>query len=92
MIDCEVKGVTTRGGKTTTQDAQNDDTAFKQNPNATDSLSSKIEEGKRRGSAEEILRKPEAAPYKSAFHRSPSPNAKDVIADLRAHGSRCAGF
>ncbi|GJX54200.1 hypothetical protein Tco_0282569 [Tanacetum coccineum] len=26
MIDCEVKGVTTRGGKTTTQDAQNDDT------------------------------------------------------------------
>ncbi|GKD63681.1 putative nucleotidyltransferase, ribonuclease H, partial [Tanacetum coccineum] len=26
MIDCEVKGVTTRGGKTTTQDAKNDDT------------------------------------------------------------------
>nr|GEX09450.1 hypothetical protein [Tanacetum cinerariifolium] len=26
MIDCEVKGVTTRGGKTTTQDAQNNDT------------------------------------------------------------------
>ncbi|GJV50617.1 reverse transcriptase domain-containing protein [Tanacetum coccineum] len=26
MIDCEVKGVTTRGEKTTTQDAQNDDT------------------------------------------------------------------
>ncbi|GJW09205.1 DNA-directed DNA polymerase [Tanacetum coccineum] len=26
-IDCEVKGVTTRGGKTTTQDAQNDDTS-----------------------------------------------------------------
>ncbi|GKE62012.1 hypothetical protein Tco_1512379, partial [Tanacetum coccineum] len=26
MIDCEVKGVTTRGGKTTTQDAQNTDT------------------------------------------------------------------
>ncbi|GJY48058.1 reverse transcriptase domain-containing protein [Tanacetum coccineum] len=25
-IDCEVKGVTTRGGKTTTQDAQNNDT------------------------------------------------------------------
>ncbi|GJQ93208.1 DNA-directed DNA polymerase [Tanacetum coccineum] len=25
MIDCEVKGVTTRGGKTTTQDAQNND-------------------------------------------------------------------
>ncbi|GJW05178.1 reverse transcriptase domain-containing protein [Tanacetum coccineum] len=25
-IDCKVKGVTTRGGKTTTQDAQNDDT------------------------------------------------------------------
>nr|GEX31570.1 hypothetical protein [Tanacetum cinerariifolium] len=26
MIDCEVKGVTTIGGKTTTQDAQNNDT------------------------------------------------------------------
>ncbi|GKE03995.1 hypothetical protein Tco_1396013 [Tanacetum coccineum] len=26
IIDCEVKGVTTRGGKTTTQDAQNNDT------------------------------------------------------------------
>ncbi|GJT14450.1 hypothetical protein Tco_0861492 [Tanacetum coccineum] len=26
MIDCEVKGVTTRGGKTTTQDAQDNDT------------------------------------------------------------------
>ncbi|GJS86312.1 DNA-directed DNA polymerase [Tanacetum coccineum] len=26
-IDCEVKGVTTRGGKTMTQDAQNDDTS-----------------------------------------------------------------
>ncbi|GKB44869.1 DNA-directed DNA polymerase [Tanacetum coccineum] len=26
MIDCEVKGVTTRGGKTTTQDARNNDT------------------------------------------------------------------
>ncbi|GJZ06953.1 hypothetical protein Tco_0540746 [Tanacetum coccineum] len=25
MIDCEIKGVTTRGGKTTTQDAQNND-------------------------------------------------------------------
>ncbi|GKD53080.1 hypothetical protein Tco_1286467, partial [Tanacetum coccineum] len=28
MIDCEVKGVTTRGGKTTTQDAQNNDTSI----------------------------------------------------------------
>ncbi|GJU61939.1 hypothetical protein Tco_1243774 [Tanacetum coccineum] len=26
IIDCEVKGVTTRGGKTMTQDAQNNDT------------------------------------------------------------------
>ncbi|GJT93903.1 hypothetical protein Tco_1082748 [Tanacetum coccineum] len=26
MIDCEAKGVTTRGGKTTTQDAENNDT------------------------------------------------------------------
>ncbi|GKD51225.1 hypothetical protein Tco_1280201, partial [Tanacetum coccineum] len=27
MINCEVKGVTTRGGKTMTQDAQNNDTS-----------------------------------------------------------------
>ncbi|GKC16099.1 DNA-directed DNA polymerase [Tanacetum coccineum] len=34
MIDCEVKGVTTRGGKTTTQDAQNNDTNKANEPNA----------------------------------------------------------
>ncbi|GJT09324.1 retrovirus-related pol polyprotein from transposon TNT 1-94 [Tanacetum coccineum] len=30
----------------------------------------------RRGSAEEVLKKPEAAPHKSAFHQGPSPKAK----------------
>ncbi|GJV68441.1 hypothetical protein Tco_1483950 [Tanacetum coccineum] len=38
----------------------------------------KIEEGKRRSSPKEVLRKPEAAPHKSAFHRGPSSNAKIV--------------
>ncbi|GJU57781.1 DNA-directed DNA polymerase [Tanacetum coccineum] len=41
-IDCKVKGVTTRGGKTTTKDAQNNDTKFKTNePDAQ--LSNKIQ-------------------------------------------------
>ncbi|GJX54144.1 hypothetical protein Tco_0282513 [Tanacetum coccineum] len=110
-IDCEVKGVTTRGGKTTTQDAQNNDTSVHaEEPQAVNHdepiesnevltndqpqktskpvaqpsnkiqtppiPSSKIKEGKRRGSAEEVLRKPEAAPHNFAFHRGPSPNAK----------------
>ncbi|GKD43827.1 hypothetical protein Tco_1268472 [Tanacetum coccineum] len=110
-IDYEVKGVNTRGGKTTTQDAQNDDTNVhteelqevnhdelvesnevltNDQPQITSEPvaqpSNKIQtqpipfprrlRRKRRGSAEEILRKPEAAPHKSAFYRGPSPNAK----------------
>ncbi|GJT58277.1 reverse transcriptase domain-containing protein [Tanacetum coccineum] len=83
MIDCEVKGVTTRGGKTTTQDAHNNDdsvhteethTINQDKPVESDEVL--IKEGKRRGLAEEVLRKPEAAPHKSAFHRGPNPNAK----------------
>ncbi|GKB61207.1 DNA-directed DNA polymerase [Tanacetum coccineum] len=121
MIDCEVKGVTTRGGKTTTQDAQNNDTSVHaeepqavnhdepiesnevltndqpqktSEPVAQPSIkiqtppipSSKIKEGKSRGSAEELLRKPEAAPHNYAFHRGPNPNAK-ILSKQKDPGS-----
>ncbi|GJU81641.1 reverse transcriptase domain-containing protein [Tanacetum coccineum] len=48
-IDCEVKGVTTRGGKTTTQDAQNDDTNIH-----TEELQ-EIEEGKEEAQQKKFL-------------------------------------
>ncbi|GKA40799.1 reverse transcriptase domain-containing protein [Tanacetum coccineum] len=38
-----------------------------------------IKEGKRRSSAEEVFRKPKAAPHKSTFHRGPSPNDKITL-------------
>ncbi|GJV64403.1 reverse transcriptase domain-containing protein [Tanacetum coccineum] len=82
MIDCEVKGVTTRGGKTTTQDAQNNDDSVHTEEPHTINQDKPVESvevltndqpqkaRKRRGSAEEVLRKPEAALHKSAFHRA----------------------
>ncbi|GKC23436.1 hypothetical protein Tco_1025586, partial [Tanacetum coccineum] len=70
IIDGEVKGVTTRGGKSMTQDAQNNDTSVHtEEPQAVNHIKP-IKEGKRRGSTEEVLRKPEATLHKSAFHRA----------------------
>ncbi|GJY85077.1 DNA-directed DNA polymerase [Tanacetum coccineum] len=43
---------------------------------ATGSLSPKIKKRKRRGSAEKVLRIPEATPHQFAFHRSTSSNAE----------------
>nr|GEX73112.1 transposon Ty3-I Gag-Pol polyprotein [Tanacetum cinerariifolium] len=84
-IDCKVKGVTTKGGKTTTQDAQNNDTnVHTEEPQVVihDKPVGSNEEGKRRGSAEEVPRKPEAAPHKLSFDQGPSPNTNFVILDM----------
>ncbi|GJU15723.1 hypothetical protein Tco_1143689 [Tanacetum coccineum] len=55
------KGVTARGGKTTTQDAQNNDTSVHtEEPHAVNH-DEPVE-------SEEVLRKPEAAPHKSTFN------------------------
>ncbi|GKD55195.1 hypothetical protein Tco_1288582 [Tanacetum coccineum] len=77
MIDYEVKGVTTKGLKTMTQDAQNNDTNIRtEEPLTDDQLNQRNPPRKRRSSAEEVFRKPKAVPHKSAFHRGPGPMPK----------------
>ncbi|GJU19473.1 hypothetical protein Tco_1152815 [Tanacetum coccineum] len=70
MTNFEIKGVTTRGRKSTTHDVQNNST----NIHAEEPLM--VEKRKRRSSAKKVLRKPEATPHQFAFHRSPSSNAE----------------
>ncbi|GJS64136.1 DNA-directed DNA polymerase [Tanacetum coccineum] len=68
MIDCDVKGVTTRGGKTTTQDVHDNDTnVLPKEPVVVElkkpvGSNEKIEKRKRRGSTEEVFGKLEATP------------------------------
>ncbi|GJS59297.1 DNA-directed DNA polymerase [Tanacetum coccineum] len=112
MIDCNVKRVTTRGGKTTTQDdhdnntnvlpkellvvdlekpVRSNDVLTNDQPQMTSEpvvhpsnevqtppvpFPRRLRKEKRRGSTEEVFRKPEATPHQFAFHRSISSNAK----------------
>ncbi|GJY89778.1 hypothetical protein Tco_0504974 [Tanacetum coccineum] len=75
ISECKVKGVTTRGGKTTTQGILNDNTNIHDKelsnfihdkPDAPKEVL--IEKRKERISAKKVLRKSEATPYQFAIH------------------------
>ncbi|GKB37792.1 reverse transcriptase domain-containing protein [Tanacetum coccineum] len=78
LSECEVKGVTTKGGKTTTETIPDTNVIIKEPP---------VKERKRRSPTKKVLGESKTTPHKYPIPRSPFPNAK-VVKGLLSNKTR----